>query len=140
MKIGFDVISFPAAHYIPDQGGKCEGIHGHNYVVKDLVIDFYGRVTIDEIGMIVDFGVIKEYFKEEWDHKFIVPEYDADMWTSLIEKKGMPHNLVVLKYTTAELMAKRMQEDLKDIIKKHTNADFSVSFKLYEGANQYVEV
>ena len=46
---------FAAAHFLQDYHGKCENLHGHNYKVyahakgKDL----------DEGGMLLDFGVLK---------------------------------------------------------------------------------
>ncbi|PKL07404.1 MAG: 6-carboxytetrahydropterin synthase QueD [Spirochaetae bacterium HGW-Spirochaetae-7] len=47
--------SFAAAHFLTEFHGKCERLHGHNYVVRA-----YARgETLDKAGMLVDFGEVK---------------------------------------------------------------------------------
>ena len=56
---------------------KCKTPHGHNYVV------FFHAVAeeLDDIGRVIDFGVLKEklggWIDRHWDHAFIV--YDKDV-------------------------------------------------------------
>ncbi len=59
--------SFAAAHFLERYHGKCERLHGHNYRVR---ITAQGAV-LDEGGMLVDFGILKNGLKnvlEQLDH------------------------------------------------------------------------
>ena len=59
---------FAAAHFLRDYHGKCENLHGHNYMV-------YAHVrgsNLDEGGMLLDFTQIKKTLRnvcELLDHK-----------------------------------------------------------------------
>ena len=60
-------IDFAAAHHLREYNGKCARLHGHNYRLQVTVTG-----TINDIGMVVDFGVIKKYLKmldEVLDHQ-----------------------------------------------------------------------
>jgi 6-pyruvoyltetrahydropterin/6-carboxytetrahydropterin synthase len=47
---------FAAAHFLSHYRGKCERLHGHNYRVR-----LWARGEgLDEGGMLVDFGVLKD--------------------------------------------------------------------------------
>ncbi|WNB93101.1 6-carboxytetrahydropterin synthase QueD [Bacillus sp. NEB1478] len=56
--------TFDAAHHLHCYEGKCKNLHGHTY---KLVITMSGFVN--EIGIAVDFGEIKEIFKSAIDAK-----------------------------------------------------------------------
>jgi len=59
---------FSAAHFLADYNGKCENLHGHNYIVRLWV---KGR-EIDRNGMLIDFSLLKKILKEvisRLDHK-----------------------------------------------------------------------
>ncbi|WLD92414.1 6-carboxytetrahydropterin synthase QueD [Alkalihalobacillus sp. AL-G] len=56
--------TFDAAHHLHCYEGKCKSLHGHTY---KLVISISGYVN--EIGITVDFGAIKEMFKKEIDSR-----------------------------------------------------------------------
>jgi len=47
---------FSAAHFLRGYKGKCEGLHGHNWLVEAEV---RGK-DLDELGMIMDFGDLKK--------------------------------------------------------------------------------
>ena len=47
--------SFAAAHQLRGYAGKCESLHGHNYVVEVMV----RAEKLNEIGLAVDFKDIK---------------------------------------------------------------------------------
>jgi 6-pyruvoyltetrahydropterin/6-carboxytetrahydropterin synthase len=47
---------FAAAHFLSRYRGKCEALHGHNYRVRLWA----GGEDLDEGGMLLDFGVLKE--------------------------------------------------------------------------------
>ena len=52
--------SFAAAHFLAEYLGKCERLHGHNYLVRAYA---KGEV-LDKAGMMVDFGEIKGRLRE----------------------------------------------------------------------------
>ena len=61
---------FASAHQLRGYRGKCENLHGHNWRVKARV----KGETLDECGMLVDFGVLKRLLKEimeRLDHRFL---------------------------------------------------------------------
>ena len=62
--------SFSAAHRLEDYHGKCEELHGHNFLVEAL---FEGE-NLNKGGMAIDFKILKDYLKgvlESVDHKYI---------------------------------------------------------------------
>ena len=44
---------------------KCENLHGHNWKITVMC----KAETLDEIGMVVDFSVVKSRIQEKLDHK-----------------------------------------------------------------------
>ncbi len=61
---------FSAAHRLRDYKGKCEALHGHNWVVEMTA----GVRQLDKTGMVVDFSTLKKGlmdFVEKLDHKLI---------------------------------------------------------------------
>ena len=62
--------SFAAAHRLEAYHGKCENLHGHNFMVEA----FFEGERLNEEGMLVDFAILKGYVNEalsELDHKYI---------------------------------------------------------------------
>ena len=62
--------AFEAAHRVIDYPGKCDRLHGHNWKVEAIV---KGK-ELDELGMLVDFKVVKNVLKEtldRFDHRFL---------------------------------------------------------------------
>lgn len=59
---------FAAAHFLTHYHGKCERLHGHNYKVYA-----HARAhTLDEGGMMLDFGILKKALREvcsKLDHR-----------------------------------------------------------------------
>ena len=136
MKLYFPEITFQAAHYIPGHP-KCKVIHGHTYFVRNLEIEV-DELGLNEQGISVDFGVIKGYFKENWDHKFIVPkdEMTGHAWLGKFSE-----NLVELRFTSAEWMAIIIRKELGEKIGwDEPTAAFKIHFELWEGPNQAVIV
>jgi len=61
---------FDAAHFLRDYNGKCENLHGHNWKVEV----YLQADKLDDLGMVMDFGQLKEYTKgimDKLDHKNI---------------------------------------------------------------------
>ena len=62
--------SFSAAHNLRDYEGKCEHVHGHNYIVEACFI----REKLEKNGLAVDFSVLKKALKsilDKLDHKYL---------------------------------------------------------------------
>jgi len=122
-------ITFQAAHYIPGHP-TCGVIHGHTYQVRDIKIK--GRVRR---GMVLDFGKLKQYFKDVWDHSFIVPFDDAVKWRTLLPDMGLSSNIVCVKIPTVECIAQRIKEELKELFPK-----VKITFELWETDNEGVKI
>jgi len=61
---------FSAAHKLDNYHGKCEELHGHNFIVEAV---FKGE-TLSSDGMLVDFKILKQYLKnvlDMLDHRYI---------------------------------------------------------------------
>jgi len=62
--------NFSSAHNLRGYKGKCEELHGHNFVVEAV---FEGE-TLGSDGMLVDFKILKQYLKnalDTLDHKYL---------------------------------------------------------------------
>lgn len=62
--------SFSAAHHLRNYRGKCEKLHGHNWVVEAAV----ASQEVDRNGMVIDFVVLKKALKKilaEFDHSYL---------------------------------------------------------------------
>jgi len=59
---------FSAAHFLSHYHGKCERLHGHNYLVRAWATG----AELDEGGMVLDFGDLKDALRKvvgELDHR-----------------------------------------------------------------------
>lgn len=100
-------IRFCAGHRLLGHGGKCENLHGHNYVVDIYVAGH----ACDSVGRIVDFADLKRLFKgwidEHWDHGFIVFQRDEDAIHAVTSSR--PHKIYLLPDNpTAENIARHL--------------------------------
>lgn len=71
-------IAWDAMHRIPRHESKCRAFHGHRYEAEiTCAID-----TLDSLGRVVDFGVVKErvggWVDAHWDHTAILMEGDPE--------------------------------------------------------------
>jgi 6-pyruvoyltetrahydropterin/6-carboxytetrahydropterin synthase len=104
-------IHFCAGHRLFQHGGKCENLHGHNYVTEIAVS---ARQT-DAVGRIVDFAELKRLFKgwidEQWDHGFII--YRGDTQAIQAIRSVDPHKLYLLPDNpTAENLARHLLTEI----------------------------
>ncbi|MFA6320487.1 MAG: 6-carboxytetrahydropterin synthase QueD [Candidatus Omnitrophota bacterium] len=61
---------FSAAHNLRNYEGKCEKLHGHNWIVEAV----FRYKDLDENGLAVDFKIAKKALKdsvEEFDHSYL---------------------------------------------------------------------
>ena len=96
--------TFCAGHRLVGHEGKCQNLHGHNYVVEVFVT---GQEQ-DEIGRILDFKMLKnrvnDWINENWDHTFILWEKDENGLAAI--RSSEPHRVYELDCNpTAENMA-----------------------------------
>lgn len=85
--------NFSSAHALRGYNGKCENIHGHNWEIELVVFSD----ILNEIGLVVDFKILKKYLNEimeTLDHKFI---NDLDFF-----KKKNPSAENIAKYIYEE--------------------------------------
>ena len=62
--------TFSAAHRISEIGGKCEALHGHNFLVEVSV----AAESLNEEGLLIDFRTVKQWTEEvldQLDHTFL---------------------------------------------------------------------
>jgi 6-pyruvoyltetrahydropterin/6-carboxytetrahydropterin synthase len=55
---------FDAAHKIVGYEGKCKNLHGHTWKVEVFIL---GK-SLDKIGILIDYGVLKEKLRETTDN------------------------------------------------------------------------
>lgn len=112
--------TFDAAHHLHHYEGKCKNLHGHTYTV---IFGISGYV--DERGLLIDFGDIKDIWKKEieihLDHKYL-------------NETLPPMN------TTAENMVVWIFEQMAAAIKDREYIGAAVEFvRLYETPTSYAE-
>lgn len=70
-------LEFDAGHRVLGHGGKCRHLHGHRYRAEITVGPTRG---LDELGMVIDFGLVKElvgaWIDTNWDHNMILHPED----------------------------------------------------------------
>ncbi len=62
--------SFSAAHLLKEIGGKCEELHGHNFLVEVSV----AAGSLNKEDLLIDFRVVKRWTDEvleQLDHKYL---------------------------------------------------------------------
>jgi 6-pyruvoyltetrahydropterin/6-carboxytetrahydropterin synthase len=102
-------ITFCAGHRLLHHGGKCENLHGHNYVIE---VSVSGERT-DAIGRLVDFSLLNRLFKdwidENWDHAMVLSIDDREGIEAI--RSVNPHRIYLLPWNpTAENMARYLLE------------------------------
>lgn len=131
------LIHFDAAHRVMEHESKCKYLHGHRYVVEAS----FSANKLDNLGRVVDFGVINEllggWIDANWDHNTVLHEADKALGdavaaTTKQEIFYLPMN------PTAENMAEYL---LKTICPTLFN-DMGISctrIRLYETPNCYAD-
>ena len=64
------VRTFSSAHSLREYKGKCEALHGHNWKVRVAI----NCQKIDEIGLTIDFGIVKKILSkitDKLDHQLL---------------------------------------------------------------------
>lgn len=116
--------TFDAAHHLHCYEGKCKNLHGHTYKVVFGISGF-----VDEIGLMIDFGDIKEIWKNEIE--------------IFLDHRYLNETLPVMN-TTAENMVVWIYEKMKESLLKEERVnqyqEARVEFvRLYETPTSYAE-
>ena len=116
--------TFDSAHHLHCYEGKCKNLHGHTYKVIFGLSGF-----LDERGLMIDFGDIKEIWKSEieiyLDHKYLNE--------ALPPMNTTAENIVVWIY-------EKMSDALKKEDRKQAYSGARVEFvRLYETSTSYAE-
>jgi 6-pyruvoyltetrahydropterin/6-carboxytetrahydropterin synthase len=69
-----------AGHRVSGHESKCAHLHGHNYRIFFQVEPDTISGSLDNLGRVIDFSVIKtqlcEWLEDNWDHKMLIWEKD----------------------------------------------------------------
>ena len=100
--------SFSAAHLLREIGGKCEALHGHNFVVE---VSVAGR-ELNEEGLLIDFRDVKRWTQEvldAFDHTYL-NELDSfrEMNPSSERIARLIHDRIAAKAETAGVTVSRV--------------------------------
>ncbi len=130
--------TFCAGHRLVGHEGKCQNLHGHNYVVEIYVT---GQEQ-DEVGRILDFKLLKESCKgwldDNWDHAFVLWDKDDDGLNAI--RSSHPHRVFELPSNpTAENMAIYLLKEVCPQILDGTGAT-AWKVRLWESEDTYAEV
>lgn len=117
--------TFDAAHHLHSYEGKCKNLHGHTYTV---IFGISGYVN--DVGLMVDFGDIKEIWKNEIEI-FLDHRYLNEM---LPPMNTTAENMVVWIYEKME-KALIARETLRD--EQGARVEF---VRLYETPTSFAEV
>lgn len=131
-------IEFDAGHRVIGHQNKCKYLHGHRYVLE---ISFESK-TLDDLGMVIDFGVVKEIMKtwidENFDHNVILSKEDKKLGEK-IEKITNQKIYYINSNPTAENILKYLSDEIIPELFKDYKINFS-RLKLYETPNCSVEL
>ena len=109
-------IEFDYGHRVLGHLGRCNNMHGH----RAKVIFHAKSSKLNELGMVIDFGIIKEkigkWIDENWDHSFIYYENDNEVYDALKYVKGQ-HKYELPFNPTAENLASYLLDICKDLFK-----------------------
>ncbi|QOR67981.1 6-carboxytetrahydropterin synthase QueD [Cytobacillus suaedae] len=115
--------TFDAAHHLHCYEGKCKNLHGHTYKVVFGISGF-----VDEIGLVIDFGDIKEIWKKEieiyLDHRYLNE--------TLPKMNTTAENMVVWIY-------EKMMESLNKRSEEYNGVRVEI-VRIYETPTSYAEV
>ncbi|MDP2927421.1 MAG: 6-carboxytetrahydropterin synthase QueD [Candidatus Omnitrophota bacterium] len=96
--------TFSSAHNLRGYKGKCEDLHGHNWLVEILI----KSAQLDDIGMVLDFKYLKKKLNatlEQMDHKYLnrIPYFSAAGGSASGGKKVNPTSENIAKYIYKKL-------------------------------------
>ncbi len=130
-------VQFDAAHRVMNHESKCKMLHGHRYVVEAT----FAADGLDELGRVIDFGVIKErltnWIDNNWDHNTILFQEDRALGDAITQQLSqkifyLPTN------PTAENMAQYLLKTVCTELFPEPNIK-CIRIRLYETPNCYAD-
>ena len=98
---------FSYGHRVVGHENKCRHLHGHNGRVHFVCSAEPWSESLDHIGRVIDFGVIKErlcmWIENNWDHKFLAWEKDLAM-LSIVSALDETHRNDSLEITEGSIV------------------------------------
>lgn len=131
-------LEFDSAHRLINHESKCKMLHGHRYVVEAS----FASKTLDEVGRVVDYGVIREllgsWIETNLDHNTILAIQDKELGEKISATTGQKIYYMNCN-PTAENIARHLLNDIcpKIFAEKIVKC---VSIKIYETPNCSAEV
>ncbi len=130
--------TFCAGHRLVGHEGKCQNLHGHNYVLEIYITGS----EQDEVGRILDFKLLKQkcnaWLDANWDHTFILWSKDRNGIDAI--RQSQPHRIYELDSNpTAENMAIHLLEEICPKILVGTGAS-AFKIRLWESEETCAEV
>jgi len=134
-------LQFSAGHRVVGHESKCRHLHGHNWVVWVHAQAW----SLDPVGRVIDFGVIKEHIgawiDERWDHGFILWHGDTSGMKAMetfSELEGIKQKVFYADWNpTAENLAKYLLTLSRSLLKDY-NIDIT-KVTVYETENGVAE-
>lgn len=132
------ILEFDAAHRVVGHESKCATNHGHRYKIEA----FCRAKSLDKVGRVIDFSVIKEklgaWIDEHWDHNTLVYIKDPNL-KYLISMSGFKAPYLCVFNPTAENMAYFLLHKIcKELFRDSAVEVYKI--KLWETPNCFVEV
>ena len=131
-------IEFDTAHRVVGHEGKCKNLHGHRYALEAT----FASKALDDLGRVVDFGVIKEllgdWINDNWDHTTVLFDKDKVLGKAITTSTGQK-----IFYLPANPTAENMAEYLMHSVCPKLFGKLPIEcvrIRLYETPNCYAEV
>jgi 6-pyruvoyltetrahydropterin/6-carboxytetrahydropterin synthase len=141
------VIEWDMGHRLVGHEGKCRHLHGHRYSAEFVVT----APSTDEVGRVIDFGVIKQEMKtfidDKLDHKTMLNE--SDKLVALLNNEKRKEMRVSVGVSESELYvvpfnptAEHIAQHLLEVAQKRLTpyGVHPVSVKVWETPNCWAEV
>jgi 6-pyruvoyltetrahydropterin/6-carboxytetrahydropterin synthase len=105
-------LEFDAGHRVVRHESKCRYVHGHRYVVEAT----FTAKALDEVGRVVDFGVIKEvlggWLDDHMDHTTLLWKQEDQKLGDYLEQYTGQKIYYMSENPTAENIARHLLETI----------------------------
>ncbi|MCD6046471.1 MAG: 6-carboxytetrahydropterin synthase [Gammaproteobacteria bacterium] len=110
---------FSSAHRVlKGYQGKCQHLHGHNYVSTVLI----GAEVLDPYDFVIDFNDVKricdDWIETYFDHATLVSAEDQILLDFVIEQKQKYYLIPGNKNSTVEVLAEHLFEEFSALFAK----------------------
>ena len=116
-------------HRVVGHESKCRYLHGHNYTVITTI----SCPQLDEVGRVLDFGVMKALFAEwlemNWDHKMLLWTQDSLLSVPALRNAESDWGIVRVPFNpTAEHMARYLLDNVfPQLLAQDNHSDIHLS-------------